>query len=150
MTGLASEVGTANPTPFEPPPAVRMTVLMPMACPRTLIRGPPLFPGLMEASVWMNSSYGPAPIMRPIALTMPAVTVCSSPKGFPIAMTGSPTSTPEESPSGMTGSPVATIFKSATCVPASRPMIWATNSRPSASFTRISVALSTTWSLVTT
>jgi hypothetical protein len=59
MTGLASEVGTANPTPFEPPPAVRMTVLMPMACPRTLIRGPPLFPGLMEASVWMNSSYGP-------------------------------------------------------------------------------------------
>ncbi len=32
--------------------------------------------------------------MRPIALTMPAVTVCSSPKGFPIAMTGSPTSTP--------------------------------------------------------
>ena len=37
--------------------------------------GPPLLPGLMDASVWMKSSYGPWPMTRPVALTMPVVTV---------------------------------------------------------------------------
>ena len=41
---------------------------------------PPELPGLMEASVWMKSSYGPAPLVRPLALPMPAVTVLPQPK----------------------------------------------------------------------
>ena len=64
---------------------------MPMTSPRALISGPPLLPGLIDASVWMKLSYGPLPITRPVALTMPAVTVCSSPNGLPMAITGSPT-----------------------------------------------------------
>src|SRR5437773_2214048 len=112
--------------------------------------GPPLLPGLMDASVWMKSSYGPSPITRPVALTMPVVTVCSSPNGLPIAITGSPTSSRAESPSGITGSPVASTFRRAMSVLGSRPRTLAENSRPSASVTRISVAPSTTWLLVTT
>src|SRR5438128_2523088 len=34
---------------------------------------------------------------------MPVVTVCSSPNGLPIAMTGAPTSSVDESPRGITG-----------------------------------------------
>ena len=33
-----------------------MAVLMPTTSPCRLIRGPPLLPGLMEASVWMKLS----------------------------------------------------------------------------------------------
>src|SRR5205809_464596 len=42
---------------------------------------------------------------RPVALTIPVVTVCSRPNGLPIAITGSPTSRRPESPSGTTGNP---------------------------------------------
>src|SRR5574341_872025 len=55
--------------PTEPPDRVKIAVLMPIAWPRPLMSGPPLFPGLMDASVWMKSSYGPSPITRPVALT---------------------------------------------------------------------------------
>ena len=85
-------IGTAKPIPTEPPLRLKMAVFMPTASPLALISGPPLFPGLIEASVWMKSSYGPPPITRPVALTMPVVTVCSRPKGLPMAMTGSPVS----------------------------------------------------------
>ena len=64
---------------------------MPTTCPRRLKSGPPLLPGLMLASVWMKSSYGPAPIVRPLALTMPIVTVLPRPNGLPMATTYSPT-----------------------------------------------------------
>ena len=37
---------------------------------------------------------------RPVALTMPAVTVCSRPNGFPTAITQSPGRSFVESPSG--------------------------------------------------
>jgi hypothetical protein len=42
--------------PTEPPLRLKMAVLMPTTSPRALISGPPLFPGLMDASVWMKLS----------------------------------------------------------------------------------------------
>ena len=70
-----------------------MAVLMPITSPSRFTSGPPLLPGLMAASVWMKSSRSVMPIPRPFALTMPAVTVPSSPNGSPRANTQSPTST---------------------------------------------------------
>jgi hypothetical protein len=45
--------GMAKPIPC---PVATMAVLIPMTSPRKLTRGPPEFPGLMEASVWMKFS----------------------------------------------------------------------------------------------
>jgi hypothetical protein len=53
-------------------------VFIPMSSPAELKSGPPEFPGLIEASVWIMSRMvtPPAPgIDRPRALTMPVVTV---------------------------------------------------------------------------
>src|SRR3972149_902230 len=66
-------------------PVAMMTVLIPTTPPLILKRGPPLFPGLMAASVWISSSYGPMPITRPFAETMPAVTGWGRPEGVPRA-----------------------------------------------------------------
>src|SRR6058998_2236309 len=64
-----------------------MAVLIPMTSPRRFTSGPPEFPGLMDASVWMKFSYVAIPTSaRPVALTTPTVTVLSSPKGLPIAI----------------------------------------------------------------
>ena len=59
----------------------------------------------------------------PLALTIPAVTVCSNPKGLPMAMTQSPTRSFSESPISATGrlSP-ALILMRAMSVLASLPM----------------------------
>ena len=148
-TGFARAIGIANPIPTEPPLRVKIALLIPMAWPRVLMSGPPLLPGLIDASVWMKLSYGPSPITRPVALTMPVVTVCSRPKGLPIAITGSPTWSCAESPSGTTGSPRASTFRRARSVFGSRPRTFAGHSRPSESLTLISVAPSTTWLFVT-
>ena len=75
---------------------VSICVFTPMTWPRLLISGPPELPWLMGASVWMTWSMVKrlgAVIRRCRALTIPAVTVRSSPNGFPIATTGSPTRT---------------------------------------------------------
>ena len=92
--------GMANPMP-EPPRTI--AVLMPITSPRMFTSGPPELPGLMAASVCKKSSYGPAPICRALALTMPEVTVACSPNGEPTARTQSPTCTSLESPSGRNG-----------------------------------------------
>jgi hypothetical protein len=66
-------IGMAKPIPF---PEATMAVLIPITSPAMLTSGPPEFPGLMEASVWMKSSYVVMPTSeRPIALTTPTVTV---------------------------------------------------------------------------
>ena len=60
-----------------------------MTSARELISGPPEFPGFSAASVWMTLSISlPVRdrILRPNALTTPAVTVCWNPKGLPIAI----------------------------------------------------------------
>ena len=109
-----------NPTPMLPsaPPFVAIAVLMPTTSPFVLTRAPPELPGLIDASVWIapaisgpwvvdccwdgswpNGSSGfcgvesseDSSIVRFRALTMPAVTVPSSPNGAPIARTVSPT-----------------------------------------------------------
>ena len=70
------------------PPAERITVLIPTNSPFRLIRAPPEFPGLIDASVWIKSSYPsiPSPLrLRP--LTIPEVTVWLKLKGCPIAIT---------------------------------------------------------------
>ena len=113
-----------------------------------LISGPPELPGLIATSVWMNGKY--SPVSRPLALTMPAVTVFSSPNGEPIAMTHSPTLRRFTSPIFTVGSPLASIFTSATSVRLSAPMILALNSRLSVSVTMTSSAPSTTCALVIT
>ena len=101
MSALATRcavlIGMAKPIPW---PDERIAVLIPITSPWALSRGPPEFPGLMDASVWMKFSLGTIPTSdRPIALTTPTVTVCSSPKGLPIAMAHSPTSMRSEFPS---------------------------------------------------
>ena len=72
INGLTRSTGIAKPIPC---PEAMMAVVMPTISPFMLNKGPPEFPGLIGASVWMKSSYGPAPMMRPLALTIPAVTV---------------------------------------------------------------------------
>lgn len=60
-----------------------------MTSPRELSNGPPEFPGFSAASVWMTSGIRRpvlARMLRPSALTMPAVTVCSNPSGLPMAI----------------------------------------------------------------
>ena len=87
---------------------------------------------------------------RCLALTMPAVTVLSSPKGEPMAITHSPTFSALTSPIFTAGRPVASIFTTATSVRLSAPMILALNSRLSVSVTMTSSAPSTTCALVIT
>ncbi len=50
-TRLTSSIGRANPIPWAP---ARTATLMPISSPSTLISGPPEFPGLMQASVWIK------------------------------------------------------------------------------------------------
>ena len=45
--------GIAKPMPL---PGAGIAVLMPMTSPSMFTRGPPLFPRLMAASVWMKYS----------------------------------------------------------------------------------------------
>src|SRR5215470_4749554 len=75
--------GMEKPIPTFPPERERMALLMPTTSPDMFTRGPPEFPGLMAASVWRKSSKGPWPMERPLALMMPAVTVCWRPNGEP-------------------------------------------------------------------
>ena len=112
--------------PMFPPDSLKIALLMPTTSPCRLSSGPPELPGLIDASVWMKSSYGPWPITRPLALTMPAVTVCSRPKGLPIATTQSPTRMFDESPSLSAGiSPCESILTSARSVFGSVPSTFA-------------------------
>ena len=83
------------------PSSLRICALTPITWPSEFSSGPPELPWLIAASVWIESLivnlFG-ACICRWSALTMPLVTVSSSPKGLPIATTPSPTSTLAESP----------------------------------------------------
>ena len=101
---IASSTGMANEMPMLPPVPDRICELMPITSPRMLISGPPELPGLTATSVWMNGSS--SPVSRLLALTMPAVTVFSSPNGEPIARTHWPTRIAFESPIAMRGRPL--------------------------------------------
>lgn len=97
-------------------PADAMATLTPITSPLVFSRGPPEFPGLMAASVWMtlmlmdpcavledsvcepDAAEDEVSIVRFAAETMPSVTVPLNPSGAPMAMAVSPTSTLAESP----------------------------------------------------
>ncbi len=72
--------------------------------------GPPELPGLMATSVWMNGTKFSCGSERPLALTMPAVTVFSKPNGEPIASTHSPTLSLVASPKRTSGRPAASTL----------------------------------------
>ena len=132
-----------------------IAVLTPMTWPVTLTSGPPEFPGLMAASVWMKSwmlrslALGRARL-RPLALMMPEVTVKVrfSPSGLPTARTHSPTRLSSLLPSGAGVRWSASILSTARSVPGSVPTTLALNSRRSSRRTVTWSELSTTWSLV--
>src|SRR5262245_576263 len=148
---LAMLTGMAKPMPTLPPDRERIALLMPTTSPDMLTRGPPELPGLMAASVWRKSSKGPWPIERPLALMMPAVTVCCRPNGEPIASTQSPTLILSESPRVADGKLLPPCSRStARSVRLSTPASLALNFFPSAVTASISVARSTTWALVST
>ena len=97
-------IGIEKPMPSLPPEALAMAVLRPTTSPRRFTSGPPLLPGLMAASVWMKfchlrSSSPRSRLCRPLALTMPRVTLWLRPKGLPTASTKSPISSASLSPS---------------------------------------------------
>ena len=140
-------VGIANPIPSYPPLSVAMAVLIPMTSPRMLISGPPLFPGLMAASVCKKSARSVIRL-RPLALIIPAVTDMSSPNGLPIARTQSPTSTARLSPNRIGFRSEASMRTMATSVRGSDFTSLATNSRPSCNRTLTSSAPLTTWLFV--
>ena len=105
-------------------------MLIPINSPRVFSSAPPELPGLMEASVWIKSSYSSMPIpVRPRALTIPMVTVCFRPNGLPMAKTRSPTRACEESAIGIVGRLVASTFNTAISVFASVPTSFAFISR---------------------
>mmetsp|Transcript_57254 Transcript_57254/g.153281 ORF Transcript_57254/g.153281 Transcript_57254/m.153281 type:complete len:369 (+) Transcript_57254:196-1302(+) len=96
-------MGMARPTPAKPPLPLRMAVLTPMTWPSELSKGPPLLPGLIEASVWMTPLMGLPPmpsIFRARPLMIPRLRLCSRPKGLPKAKTFCPTNSFEEAPRG--------------------------------------------------
>jgi hypothetical protein len=107
-------------------PPVWICELTPITRPAASINGPPELPWFSAASVWMtwsiSSPFG-AWIGRCRALTMPAVAVRSSPNGFPIASTWSPTRTESESPSGsgLSAREVAVTLRTAMSVEGSEP-----------------------------
>mmetsp|Transcript_3080 Transcript_3080/g.8871 ORF Transcript_3080/g.8871 Transcript_3080/m.8871 type:complete len:222 (-) Transcript_3080:624-1289(-) len=105
IMALARFIGTANPIEFA---RLLIIVLMPITSPNSLHKGPPEFPGLMAASVWIRVPLR----LRPMSifatdledeLTMPRVTVFSRPNGLPTAITQSPASRASESPSLASG-----------------------------------------------
>ena len=104
MTLFATSTGIAKPIPTLAPVGLKMAVLMPIIFPEESIKGPPEFPGLMEASVWMTSSTRVPPdarMVRPTELITPVVRVWPRPKGLPMAMTFCPTLRLSEDPMGI-------------------------------------------------
>jgi hypothetical protein len=121
---------------------------MPTTSPRALNSGPPELPGFTATSVWMKGTALSSGSERPLALTTPAVTVFSKPKGAPMASTHSPTRRLSVLPSVTTGRLAALIFSTAMSVLGSVPSTLALNSRRSVSLTTTSVASFTTCALV--
>ena len=76
--------------------------MTPITLPVASSSGPPELPGLIGASVWITESIwkpSGAWMWRPVPETIPAVAVCESPNGEPIATASWPVRTVEESAS---------------------------------------------------
>ena len=83
-------LGIANPSPSFPPDCDRIKVFTPTTSPSTFTSGPPEFPGLIGASVWMYIIGESGSVWRATAETTPMVTVLRNPPGLPKAKTISP------------------------------------------------------------
>src|SRR5215218_1642770 len=137
-------------------PALAIWELTPTTRPLESSSGPPELPGLIGASVWMTSSiwkpFG-ARISRPTPDTIPAVAVRSSPNGWPMATTASPTWTSSEFASGSARSPPACFGSTRTTARSdetSLPRTRASSRLPrSPNFTCVVLAAPTTCALVT-
>ena len=84
-----------------------MAVLTPITRPLESTSGPPEFPGLSAASVWITSCISrpePARKVRPRAEITPVVTLFEYPSGLPMAMATCPTRSAAESPNSTKGS----------------------------------------------
>jgi hypothetical protein len=96
---LMVPLGMAKPIPAAAPPScgpVAASVGMPIARPDRSTSAAPLLTGLMGALVWMAlirtaELPWPSDTVRPVAETMPPVTVPVRPSGLPMASTISPT-----------------------------------------------------------
>ncbi len=116
----------------------------------------------MAASVWIASmtalASAPLPSSRTgrlRALTMPSVTVPTSPNGEPMAITPSPTTSPADEPIVATTGFATSTFTTARSVFGSRPTIRAALRVPSWKIASIcapfaSAAGATTWLFVST
>jgi len=142
-------IGIANPMPWA---KGMMALLIPITIPLLLTSGPPLFPGLIAASVCINPSMNVTSVWmeRFNALTTPAVTVGppTSPRGLPMAIAICPILRSFSCAISGTGSPLALILITARSFMVSRPLISAGNILPSSKATFISFEPSTTWALV--
>ncbi len=142
-TFLTTSLVMAKPMPTLPPEGEKIAVFTPTTSPWALKVGPPELPWLTGASICRKSSYGPEPMSRPRAETIPAVTVPPSPKGLPTAMTQSPTR--GGCAAKVTkGKSDPCAFKSARSVLLSAPITLAGMVLPSAVVMVTSVAWSTT------
>ena len=99
---------------------------MPTNSPLRFTSAPPLFPGLITASVCINDSMGnwlsKILIFRPLALTIPAVTVLVRLNGLPTASTHCPISTSSELANMMGANPLASTLSSARSLLGSVPI----------------------------
>ena len=91
-------------------------VLIPTTLPSISTSGPPLFPGLMGASVWMYTMGRSGSGWRAIELTTPMVTELPKPSGLPKANTNWPWRTSWYLPKGSDGRPLASILSKAKSV----------------------------------
>ena len=142
--------GIEKPIPIDPV-GPNIAVLIPITSPSILNKGPPELPWLIDASVWIKSSYLDNPILLFLAEIIPEVTVPPKPNGFPIAITQSPILALSESPNftGTNFSSVS-IWRTAISIPGSAPITFALNSLSPFTLTTISSAPWMTWLLVIT
>ena len=90
--------------PADEPDGLKMAVFMPIRRPALSNSGPPELPGLIAASVWITFLIGRCVtdwISRPVALTMPFVSVWSRPNGLPMANADWPTCKSADRPIGI-------------------------------------------------
>ena len=115
ITLEAALAGIANPMPIDPDwPGAIIAVLIPITSPFKLNSGPPELPWLIDASVWIKSSYLVKLISLFRAEIIPAVTVPPKPNGLPIATAQSPTLAVSESPNlTVLNLSLVSIFKTA-------------------------------------
>ena len=94
---LTVSTGIAKPMPALAPDGEKIAVFIPIKFPEESSSGPPEFPGLIAASDCMTLVIG-LPMgdltSRPRPEMIPAVSVWSSPNGFPIAKANCPTLKP--------------------------------------------------------